>query len=141
VGRIVPGFVGDRWGRFNVMVFIIAFSAVITLALWVPGKSTGAIVAYAVLFGFSSGGFVGLAPTLIAQVSDIRQIGVRVGTSFGVQSFGALTGSPIAGAIVNAQHGSFLGLQLFCGITMVVSVCAYLAARWTLVGFTMRTKV
>lgn len=141
VGRIAPGFVGDKIGRFNVMIFITALSAVITLALWIPGKSTGAIIAYSVLFGFSSGGFIGLAPTLIAQVSDIRQIGVRTGTSFAVQSFGALTGSPIAGAIVSSQNGSFLGLQLFCGFTMVASVFAYIAARWTVVGFALKKKV
>jgi MFS family permease len=123
------------------MIFITALSAVITLGLWIPGKSTGAIVAYAVLFGFSSGGFIGLAPTLIAQVSDIRQIGVRTGTSFAVQSFAALTGSPIAGAIVSSQNGNFLGLELFCGLTMAVSVLAYIAARWTLVGHVVIKKV
>ncbi|OIW26894.1 major facilitator superfamily transporter [Coniochaeta ligniaria NRRL 30616] len=141
VGRIAPGFLGDKVGRFNVMIFITALSAIITLGLWIPGKTTGAIVAYSVLFGFSSGGFVGLAPTLIAQVSDIRQIGVRTGTSFAVQAFGALTGSPIAGAIVSSQDGGFLGLKLFCGLTMVVSVFAYVAARWTLAGFAIRKKV
>ena len=141
VGRIAPGFAGDKFGRFNIMIFITALSAIITLALWIPGKSTGAIIAYAILFGFSSGGFIGLAPTLIAQVSDIRQIGVRVGTSFAVQSFGALTGSPIAGAIVDSQNGDFWGLQLFCGLTMVVSVVAFVAGRWTLVGWTVWKKV
>ncbi|KAL1848133.1 hypothetical protein VTK73DRAFT_10206 [Phialemonium thermophilum] len=141
VGRIVPGIVADRVGRFNVMIFITALSAVITLALWIPGKSNGPIIAYAVLFGFSSGGFVGLGPTLIAQISDIRQIGVRTGASFAVMSFGALAGSPIAGAIVADQHGDFLGLQLFCGATMVVSVLVFCAARYVQVGWTVVKKV
>jgi MFS family permease len=141
VGRIAPGFVGDKIGRFNVMILITSLSAIITLALWIPGTSTGAIIAYAVLFGFSSGGFIGLMPTLIAQISDIRQIGVRTGTSFAVVSFGALTGSPIAGAITTAQHGDFLGLQLFCGFTMVASVIVYVAARWTLGGLNPMKKV
>lgn len=123
------------------MILITGLSAAVTLALWIPGKSTGAIVAYAVLFGFSSGGFIGLAPTLIAQVSDIREIGVRTGTSFAVQSFAALTGAPIAGAIVLDQGGSFVGLQVFCGVTMVVSVLAFVSARWTLVGFALVKKV
>ncbi len=131
----------DRIGRFNVMIFITVLSAVITLALWIPGKSSGAIIAYAVLFGFSSGGFVSLTPPLIAQISDIRQIGVRTGTAFAVYSLGALTGSPIAGAITTHQGGSFLGLQLFGGFTMVASVFVFIAARYVQVGWHPLKKV
>jgi MFS family permease len=134
VGRIAPGMVADKIGRYNVMIFITLLSAVVTLGLWIPGKSNGAIIAYAVLFGFSSGGYIGIAPTLVAQISDIRQIGVRTGTAFACQSIGALIGSPIAGAIVQSQGGKFIGLQLFCGITMAASVVVYLAARQAIVG-------
>ncbi|CAK7241741.1 MAG: hypothetical protein STHCBS139747_003210 [Sporothrix thermara] len=140
-GRILPGIVADRIGRYNVMLCITAFSAVISLALWIPGKSTGAILAYSVLFGFSSGGFVSLYPTLIAQISDIRQIGIRTGTAFGVVGFAALTGSPIAGSIADDQNGSFTGLQLFCGFTMVASVFVFAAARFVLVGGSLIKKV
>lgn len=112
-----------------------------TLAVWIPSAhSTAGIVVYAVLFGFASGGFVSLAPTLVAQISDIRQIGVRTGTAFAVQSFGALTGSPIAGAIVARQGGGYLGLQLFCGLTMATGVVVYVVARVVQVGFRLRAK-
>ena len=140
-GRIIPGMVADRMGRYNVMIVITLLSALISLALWIPGKSTGAIIAYAVLFGFSSGGFVSLGPTLIAQISDIRQIGARTGAAFAVQAFGALTGSPIAGAITTAENGSFLGLQLFCGFTMVASVTVFFVARVILAGPSIKKKV
>lgn len=133
--------VADKIGRYNVMVFITLLSAVITLGLWIPGKSNGAIIAYAVLFGFSSGGYIGIAPTLVAQISDIRQIGTRTGTAFACQSIGALIGSPIAGAIVQSQNGKFLGLQLFCGITMAASVVVYVGARTALVGVKIKQKV
>ncbi|KAF5499051.1 MFS transporter asaE [Colletotrichum fructicola] len=119
LGRIIPGIVADKMGRYNVMILITFISALFCLALWIPGKSNAAIIVFLVIFGFSSGGFISLAPALIAQISDIRQIGIRTGTAFAVQSFGALTGSPIAGAIVASQGGSFLGLQLFCGETIV----------------------
>ncbi|CAK7205798.1 hypothetical protein SEUCBS139899_008577 [Sporothrix eucalyptigena] len=141
VGRIAPGIVADRIGRYNVMIFITALSAIISLALWIPGKSTGAIIAYSILFGFSSGGFISLGPTLIAQISDIRQIGIRTGTAFAVQSFGALTGSPIAGAITTDQNGSFTGLQLFCGFSMLASVVVFIIARVFLAGPNPMKKV
>ncbi|KAL0940058.1 monocarboxylate permease-like protein [Colletotrichum truncatum] len=99
-GRIIPGIVADKLGRYNSMIIITFISAVFCLALWIPGKGNAAIIVFLVIFGFSSGGFISLAPALIAQICDIRQIGIRTGTAYALQSFGALTGSPIAGAIV-----------------------------------------
>ena len=119
------------------MILITFLSSVITLALWIPGKSTAAIIVYLIVFGFTSGGFIGLAPTMIAQISDIRKIGTRTGVSMAVQSFGGLTGAPIAGAIMASQGGDYLGLQLFCGLTMMASVVVFIWARHMQVGFQM----
>lgn len=140
-GRIVPGIVADKLGRYNTMIFIILLSAIVTLALWIPGNNNASIIAYVIIFGFSSGGFISLGPALVAQISDIRQIGTRIGAAFAIQSFGALTGSPIAGAIVDAQGGDYLGLQLFCGCTMIASVCVLCVGRWRLAGFDLRKVV
>lgn len=116
------------------MIFIMFISAVFCLAVWIPVKDTAGIIVFAIIFGFSSGGYIGLAPTLIAQISDIREIGTRVGTAFALQSLGALTGSPIGGALVKARHGDYLGLQLFCGCVMMGSVFVIIAARYLQVG-------
>lgn len=120
------------------MIFITFLSSVITLALWIPGKSTAAIIVYLIVFGFTSGGYIGLAPTLIAQISDIRKIGTRTGAAMAAQSFGGLTGAPIAGAIVASQGGNYLGLQLFCGLTMMASVVVFTGARYMQVGFKIK---
>lgn len=118
------------------MISVTMLSAIVTLAVWIPahGSSAGIIV-FTALFGFASGGFVSLMSALIAHVSDIRQIGIRTGTGMAVMSFGALTGSPIAGAIVQSQGGGYLGLQLFCGLCMLTSVVIFAVARGVLVGF------
>lgn len=134
-GRIVPGLVADKLGRYNVMIFIMFVSALFSLAVWIPVESTAGILVFAIIFGFSSGGYISLAPTLVAQISDIRQIGTRVGAAFAIQSFGALTGSPIGGAIVKRQHGDYLGLQLFCGCSMMAGVVVIIIARYIQVGF------
>ncbi|KAK2043425.1 major facilitator superfamily transporter [Colletotrichum somersetense] len=141
LGRILSGIVADKVGRYNVMVFITFVSAVFCLGLWIPGKSNAAIIVFLVIFGFSSGGFISLVPACVAQISDIRQIGVRTGTAFAIQSFGALTGSPIAGAIVAAQGGSYLGLQLFCGFTMLAAVFVFFCARTAQVGLHLKKIV
>ncbi|KAF5022438.1 hypothetical protein F66182_5523 [Fusarium sp. NRRL 66182] len=135
LGRIIPGIVADRIGRYNVMVIITFISALFCLCVWIPVKDTAGIVVFAVIFGFSSGGYISLAPTLIAQLSDIRQIGARVGAALAIQSFGALIGSPVAGAIVSAQNGDYLGLQLLCGCSMMAGCLVIAAARYVQAGF------
>lgn len=86
------------------------------------------------MYGLFSGSFISLAPTLVAQISDIHEIGTRQGIFFVFQSFGALTGSPIAGAITARQHGSFSGLQFFCGVSFLMSMAVHILARGKLVG-------
>jgi len=56
-------------------------------------------------------------------------------------SFGALTGSPIAGAISQAQGGGYVGLQLFCGFSMLVAVFIFIAARFVQVGWALNKKI
>ncbi|KAI1202706.1 major facilitator superfamily domain-containing protein [Nemania serpens] len=132
-GRILPGFFGDRLGRFNTMIFISALSGIITLALWIPGsKSTAAIILYGAIFGFASGGIISLLPACMAQISDIREIGTRNGVNLFFAAIGALTGSPIGGAISGGKQ--YLGLQIFTGISMLAGSLLYVIARTVLVG-------
>ncbi|CAH0019190.1 unnamed protein product [Clonostachys rhizophaga] len=140
-GRILPGIVADKIGRFNVVVIICLMSAIFCLAIWIPINNTAGILVFTVIFGFSSGGVISLAPTLIAQVSDIRQIGTRVGTAFAIQSFGGLVGSPIGGAIVSAQGGGYLGLQLFCGCSMLLGSAFFILSRVSQAGWGLKAKV
>ncbi|KAL2783872.1 MFS general substrate transporter [Aspergillus keveii] len=134
-GRIIPGFLADKVGRYNITIAVTFLTALCTLALWIPSQNNeAALLAFAILYGLFSGSFISLAPTLVAQISDIREIGTRQGTCFVFQSFGALTGSPIAGAIVARQRGGFLGLQVFCGAAFLAALLGYVLARGRLVG-------
>ena len=133
-GRIIPGYLGDRFGRFNVTIATTVFSTIIVLALWIPGTSNAAIFVFSILYGFASGAFVAMVAALVAQVSDIRQIGVRNGTNFFVISWAALTGNPIAGALISHNNGGYIGLQIFCGIVILVGALFFIASRHVQVG-------
>ncbi|KAH6677442.1 riboflavin transporter MCH5 [Halenospora varia] len=137
-GRIVPGIVADRVGRFNVMIVTTAFSAIIVLALWLPSSGNAPIIVFCILYGFSSGAFVSISPSLVAQISPIREIGVRTGTLFLCVSFAGLTGNPIGGALVSRDHGDFLYLQLFCGLAMAIGTLIFVASRWVQCGFKVK---
>lgn len=140
-GRIIPGYVGDKMGRFNMMILVAFLSTILVLALWLPSTGAGAIVTFAGLYGFSTGAFVSLAPALIAQISDIREFGVRSGALFAVVSFGALTGNPIAGALIDHYHGGYRGAQLFAGCVLLAASILFLLARLRLAGLNLRTIV
>ncbi|ROW01246.1 hypothetical protein VMCG_05894 [Cytospora schulzeri] len=133
-GRIFPAHLGDVYGVFNVCIVFTLFSGIISLALWLPAESTGPIIAFAVLYGFSSGLTLAIIPALVASISDIRKLGFRVGTLYAFSSFGALFGSPIAGAIVTSQDGGYSGLRIFCGVMLITGGILIILSRIRLVG-------
>ncbi|RMZ80006.1 hypothetical protein DV738_g3074, partial [Chaetothyriales sp. CBS 135597] len=140
-GRTLPGILGDRIGRFNVMTVFCFLTAILVLALWIPSSNNIGELFFAPLFGFASGAAIGLTPALIAQISPIQEIGTRTGLVFGVGSLGALTGSPIGGALIADNHGKYLYVQLFAGIVSMAGAVMFLVARIYIGGFGLMTKV
>jgi MFS family permease len=120
------------------MIITTGFSAIIVLALWLPSSGNAPILVFTVLYGFSSGAFVSLSPSLIAQISPIREIGVRSGTFFLAVAVAGLCGNPIGGALVQQDNGNYLYLQIFCGLTMIVGTLVFVASRWVQCGFKMK---
>lgn len=140
-GRVLPGYVGDKVGRYNVMLVLCFLTAVFDLALWIPASGNAALIVFAAAYGFGSGAFVSMAPALIAQISDVRKIGVRTGAMFACVSIAALISNPIAGAIVAAENGSFTGLKIFCGVMQIAGAVFILFSRTALVGLQLKVKV
>jgi len=140
-GRILPGWLGDKIGRYNTQVGMCFFSGIIVLALWFPAKANAPLIIFAALYGFGSGAFVSLLPAMIAQISDIREIGLRVGTEFAIISVAALVSNPIGGALITSDHGKFRSLQIWCGVTLLAGSTMYIFARASLVGFKLNAKV
>lgn len=135
-GRTIPGYIADKIGRFNMMFIMCVFTGksylrvidvqysaglihvpgIIILTLWLPATGNAPIITFAALFGFGSGAFVSLLPSMLAQISDVRQIGVRTGTVFAIISIAALVSNPIGGALITRWHGSYTGLQIYAGV-------------------------
>jgi MFS family permease len=140
-GRILPGWVGDRLGRYNMQIVMCFFSGIIVLALWLPAAGNTPIIIFAVLYGLGSGAFVSLNPAMIAQISNIQEIGVRLGTEFAILSIAGLISNPIGGALVVHDHGRFRSLQIFCGVVLLAGSATFIFARASLVGFKLYAKV
>jgi MFS family permease len=123
------------------MIVMSGLSAILVLAFWIPARDNASIIAFTVLYGFSSGGFVSLPPALIAQISDVREIGTRTGTLLATAAIGTLTGNPIGGALVpDVAHGDYWHMQLFAGLMMAVGTVLFLFARVSAVGWGLMRK-
>lgn len=134
VGRSVPNILSDKLGRFNVMVVMATFTSVVILGLWIPATGNASRITFAILFGIGSGAGIGLTPGLVAQVSDIRDIGVRTGAVFAIAAFAALSGSPIGGRIVGDSDGSFTYAIVFSGVTCAIGAILFGVTRVMLAG-------
>lgn len=134
-GRILPGILADHIGRFNVIIATSIISTILVLGLWLPSTGNVPTIIFSVAFGFASGAYVSMGPALVAQISDIRQIGVRSGTLFAFVAFGALLGSPIGGALVTADEGKFQNLIIFAGVIMGGGAMSFIASRYVQAGF------
>lgn len=127
-GRLFAGLLGDRIGRFNIFVVCCYLSGVWILALWICKNSEAALIAFSILFGFSSGAYISLVAPLVMQISPLPEIGFRTGVVFFVASIGGLTTNPIAGAIIDSS-GGFTGMKIFCGVFCVVGTTFVALAR------------
>ncbi|KAM0190467.1 hypothetical protein ACHAPC_002633 [Botrytis cinerea] len=126
LGRTIPGYLADRLGVFVVMISVSYLSAILCSALWIPARSNASIIVFAALYGFSSGGFVSLGPAIVAQISNLEELGIRLGTYFAIISIAALISNPIGGALVpNPATDPFWKLQLFASVMMAAGSTGY----------------
>jgi MFS family permease len=123
------------------MIVHTLLCAIFTLGLWLPATSNAPLIAYAILFGFTSGCIYSIIPAMVASFSDPRKIGVRSGSMYVLSALGALVGSPIGGAIVSTQDGAYSGLIVFAGVGLLVGAGFAVAARQALVGGKLYAKV
>lgn len=140
VGRVLPGFLADRYGRFNIILATIALCVITVLGIWLPaGHSEETLIAYAVLFGFASGSNLGLIPVCLGQLCDARKYGRYYSTAMMVASFGTLSSVPIGGALlgVGGEKG-WQALILFSGLSYAFALGCYATARVLAVGWNPR---
>lgn len=130
-GRIIPNFLADKIGPYNIILWC-ATCCTILIFSWTRITSQSGLLAFCVIYGFCSGAFVSIPPACVARITpDLSIIGSRLGLSFFICGFGILIGTPVAGAIleITTTENQYLGLQLFSGAMMTISLCFCLTAK------------
>jgi len=132
VGRISSGFLADKYGPLNVLIPSTVLAGAMTYA-WPYATSFGPLIVIALIYGCSSGAFVSLIASPIAQMGDTHDLGRRVGMDMTIMAIGALTGPPIAGAIRDAS-GGFHDVGLYAGSVVLFSCIMMAGAKWAALG-------
>ncbi|KAL1956561.1 hypothetical protein VTO42DRAFT_7032 [Malbranchea cinnamomea] len=135
VGRIIPGIISDwKCGPFNVLI-PYTFATGVMFFAWIGIKSLNTLYAFSVLYGLFGAGIQSLFPAASTSLTtDLKKTGVRFGMIMSIVSFASLTGSPIAGALIQRGNGDYLYAQLFGALSMVVGGCILCVARYKFAG-------
>lgn len=138
-GRVLPNFIADKTGPLNIIVPCAFVSGILCISL-IGATSEASLIVVCVLYGFFSGTFVSVPPSVLVALSPTRGVvGTRMGMCFTVTSFGVLIGTPVAGAILG-NGTDFTGTWAFGGSLAIAGGCLMLGSRIAKVGFRIASK-
>lgn len=129
-GRLLPGFVADRFGNFMVLSIAGAATGVLLLC-WMAIQSNAAIIVFSTLYGFCSGALISLISPCFAQIAGKPNlIGAYLGMGMGFLGFSGLTGTPICGALID-NHG-WNSAMIFSGVSVLIGASLTFVTKLTL---------
>ncbi|KAJ7482003.1 major facilitator superfamily domain-containing protein [Mycena latifolia] len=134
-GRLLPNFIAVRVGPYNMMIPCLAISSALTFSIFGLETFRGVVI-FGVLYGFWSGSYVSLVPTLIlSTASNCGEHGTRMGVAFSIVSISMLIGTPISGALLNASGGNYVWYKpiVFCGIMLACGAALFSLSRYLFV--------
>jgi MFS family permease len=139
VGRILPAYIADTAGPLNVLTICTVVAGMLGFC-WIPIHSTAAgLIVWSLLYGAFSGAFVSLQPSTVVSITDdMGAVGGRLGMNTFCAALGILIGSPLAGLIV--EDGNWVGLQCFCGATLLLGSMLVGVTRWSRTGWVLMKK-
>ncbi|SPO06130.1 related to MFS monocarboxylate transporter [Cephalotrichum gorgonifer] len=110
VGRVGPNHLADKFGALNIVSLAGLISGVLCFA-WMGIRNLGGMIAFALLYGASSGGLVSVMPTAVVSLSpDLSLVGTRLGMLFFTTGIAVVVGPPIAGAIISSgENAAWMG--------------------------------
>jgi MFS family permease len=124
LGRFVFAGFADKIGRRRMYALTILGSCPVLL-LWALSSHWLALVVFATLFGALYGGFVAMAPSVMADYFGTKAVGSILGAQYASVAVGILVGPPAAGWIFDTTQSyaaaivASAGLALAAGLTVL----------------------
>jgi len=113
VGRLGLGGLASRLGSLRVMQASFVVMAA-SFVLWlVAGSSFAVLIVFAIVMGVGYGGFIALAPAVIATLYGTRDLGAILGALYTAAAIGGLIGPPVAGEVIDrVSYGAAIVLAM-----------------------------
>jgi len=123
VGRLGLGALGARFGPGRLIQLSFA-TLTGSFVLWLAaGSSYPLLVAFALLMGVGYGGFIALAPAVVAALFGTVGLGAILGALYTAAGIGGLIGPPAAGVLIDrTSYGTtiIVAMALFASATAVL---------------------
>jgi sugar phosphate permease len=127
-GKIVMGFVTDRWGVRRAVA--LAFGTIaIGIFLLMDAEAFLAACIFGVVYGLGIGAPLVLNPALTAECMGLKHFGAVFGALTLLTALGAAAGPPILGYIYDAAGTYTPAFILFIVLTLVAGASGMLARR------------
>ncbi|UPK96235.1 hypothetical protein LCI18_007170 [Fusarium solani-melongenae] len=135
-GRILPGFVADFLGHFNVLIAMILVTSIFTAALFVPLNTGSAapLYAFASLWGFFTGSWLAMIPVCVSKTCEPASYGRYYGTMTFCVSLAALIAVSVPGELLD-RFGHKAASSFFLCIVLLGGVSFHLARFFLIRGF------
>lgn len=100
IGRPLWGISLDYGGRINMTIICYLLSGLSCLVIWLPAKSFGVLVFFAIVQGFTGGTIWSAATPMTARVVGVKDVASALSIFWVVCVPSALVGQPIAVALL-----------------------------------------
>ena len=134
-GRVVPSLLASKLGAMNLLIPLSFISGLILLC-WAGVEDHSGLLVFDVFYGIFMAAAQGMfPPSLGSLTTDLSKMGVRMGMVFSLLGFAILIGNPLAGALIMADDGEYLGAQMYAGGAMIAGIVLLTIARIARVGW------
>ena len=132
IGRLVGSLIAQRTRVLLPWILCVVVTATLCLT-WPAIHTFRGAIAFSVLYGIVSGPLTVFQPVVVPFLCPSPAVvGTRMGILWAFSAVALLIGSPIGAAVADPLSGNFLGLQLFCGVTLLVGALLLLPL-WALI--------
>lgn len=87
IGRAVPARLADILGQYALLAPCAFLAGMSSLVLWTVARNLPVLLVYAACYGFFSGAFNALIVPCVAQISEVHEIGTKIGLLYSIISF------------------------------------------------------
>lgn len=129
VGRVLWGYVADRWlgaGRMLALLAALMSVCAASTAALHDGMPHALVLAVLVVFGASAIGWNGVYLAEVARRAPAGQAGLATGGSLAITFFGVVLGPMLFGVVADAAGSLRAG---FIGLAVAAAICAWQLLR------------